>query len=1128
MILTAIDTVFFKIQKGNFIMLKIVFGRSGYGKTEYIFNKIKEIALTSDKEILLITPEQYSLIAERRLLVDLGEDNVGKVTNSSFSRIADDAAREFGGEQLEALSKGSKAVLMLQAIERCKDKFLLFNRKIDSYSFVSSMIKIYDEMKSCNLNGKQIEILSSNIKSTALFNKLHDISLIMNSYDEIIKDRYLDPADELTRLYSRLADKQYFSNKIIFIDGFNGFVAQEYKILELIISEAKEVTITLCSDTKNPDDQHGLFAYVNNSAKILEKIALKAEIKYSYEILTENRRAESTVLSTIEKSFLCSNSSAVKNDGSVNLYAASNIADECAQVSREIRKLLRNGYKASEIAVITRDLEKYRDELSYCFKKYEIPFFYDERQPVKTQPLVVFIEYLFRCVNLSLRSDDILSLVKSGITYIDDEEINALENYVYLWNINGSKWTKPFENSTKGFVSEITESDRTELEKINSTREKIIAPVLAFRKNTKNRTAKEICEQIYYTLISFQVDKKIKENAVELSRLNHRTLAEMQGRIWDMVMDVLDGLSKILPNEPITLKEFSKLFSLVISAEDLGSLPSGLDNVQLGQADRIRTDNPKAVFVLGANEGEFPLASTGGGLLSEADRRILLENDFKLYSYGELLNIQEKYFAYMACCSSKEKLFVSYIINGKESAPSEIVLTLQNTVIGLNEKRAYDISEIDLIETKVNAFELMSEKYLTDSVFYSSLKEYFKNEPRFTAIKNLAENADVKIKDKSISKKLFENNMYVSASRIEDYYNCPFRYFCKFGLGARPREKAEINPMQRGTIIHYVLEMILSDYGSKKLSTMPKFEIKSAVDKYIDEYLSREMGNTKDISVRFSYNFKRLSKLIYSVVFHLSQEFKNCDFEAKAFELDIDRDGSVKPEILPLKDGGSIQIRGSIDRVDTYEKNGETYVRVVDYKSGNKSFNLSDVYYGLNLQMFVYLFSLCTDKSAKLTGTPAGVLYMHSAREIFSFDSKKDVSSNIAGEETKSFKMKGIVIDEDNGEIALAMEHSLLGKFIPVEYKTNGDLKGSLASLAQFGLIHKKVNELIIQMGNELHNGNISQSPVKNKSHKTTCDFCDYSDVCANKRSIEYRITEELSDNDVKNALEKEFNENGE
>ena len=153
---------------------------------------------------------------------------------------------------------------------------------------------------------------------------------------------------------------------------------------------------------------------------------------------------------------------------------------------------------------------------------------------------------------------------------------------------------------------------------------------------------------------------------------------------------------------------------------------------------------------------------------------------------------------------------------------------------------------------------------------------------------------------------------------------------------------------------------------------------------------------------------------------------------------------------------------------------------------------------------------------------------MHSAREIFSFDSKKDVSSNIAGEETKSFKMKGIVIDEDNGEIALAMEHSLLGKFIPVEYKTNGDLKGSLASLAQFGLIHKKVNELIIQMGNELHNGNISQSPVKNKSHKTTCDFCDYSDVCANKRSIEYRITEELSDSDVKNALEKEFNENGE
>lgn len=1106
-------------------MLKMIFGRSGYGKTEYVFNSIKTLVGEGKKDILLLTPEQYSLVSERRLLTDLGEAGVSCVENSSFSRIADSVKRIYGSEGIPVLSKGSKAVLMMQAIEKTKDGLCLFSKKLDSAAFVGSMIKIYDEMKSCNLSAAEITELSAPIKNDTLKNKLLDISTIMSCYESIIANRFLDTSDELTRVYNKIKDKNYFAGRTVFIDGFNGFVAQEYKLLELVIKEAESVTITLCTDSFDSEDRFNLFTYVNDSAKILKKIAVKAGVDYETVLLDKNFRSHSDDITHLEKNLFSENSSAVNlSSDKVKIYSSKNITDECCEVSRQIRTLLRNGYRASDITVITRDLDRYRAELSSAFKKYEIPFFNDERQPIKCQPLVVFIEYLLRCVNFSLRSDDILSLAKTGLTDISDNDINQLENYVFLWNINGLKWTRPFENSTKGFVSEMDKKDKALLDKINHTRERLIVPVLSFKKAVKDANTEKICEQIYYTLIQFKADERLREYAVSLSDSNCHALALQQGAVWDMVMDILSQLPVVLGDEKIKLKDFAKLFSMIISTEDLGTLPGGIDNVQIGQADRIRTDNPKAVFILGANEGEFPQTVTGGGLLSENDRRILLENDFKLYSYGEILNLQERYFAYMACAAPSEKLFISYLGNtGKDSSPSEIVVSVKNIFSDIKEYSSDDIADIDLIETRRNAFELMSERYLVNSQFYSSLKKYFEKDERYSSVKALAENTDTKIKDTSLATSLFNYNMYISASRLEDYYNCAFRYFCKFGLGARPRTKAEIDPMQRGTLIHYVLEKILLNYGSKKISQMEEKDIKAVVDQYVSEYFETEMGNLNDITIRFRYNYMRLSKLIYSVIIHLAKEFSECDFEAKAFELAIDKDGLVKPEILCLDDGGTIQIRGSIDRVDTLKKDGRQYVRVVDYKSGNKLFSLSDIMYGLNLQMFIYLFSLSEDKTSDYSGIPSGVLYMHAARNVFNFDSRKDAENSIGAEESSSFKMKGIVISDYDGEIAFAMEHDLNGKHIPVKVKKNGDLTGQLATLEELGMIHKKVNSLVTQMGMDLHMGNIQRNPVKNKNHKNTCDFCDYADVCANVKSINNRIIPDLTDNEVKEILAKEY-----
>ena len=365
--------------------------------------------------------------------------------------------------------------------------------------------------------------------------------------------------------------------------------------------------------------------------------------------------------------------------------------------------------------------------------------------------------------------------------------------------------------------------------------------------------------------------------------------------------------------------------------------------------------------------------------------------------------------------------------------------------------------------------------------------------------------------------------MYLSVSKIEDYYKCAFKYYCKFGLNVRPRIKAEMNPMETGSVIHYVLECIVRDYGSKGLIELNSRQITSEVKKYLKQYLESKMGDYSEFTVRFKYRFMYLSKLISCVVLRLREEFENCDFEPKAFELSIgngENGESVKSHAINLPDGGTIQIRGSIDRVDTYTENGEQYVRVVDYKSGIKKFKLSDILYGLNLQMFVYLFTLCKSDN-ELAGKEAGVLYLHSSRKIYNVP-RNDIDLSVLKEDSDAYKMVGVVLNDEENPIAEHMEHDLRGEFIDVKCSAKNGVCGSIVSFEDMGRISRKIDSLIEQMGIELHMGKIMQNPVNSTNHNNTCEFCDYSSVCANRKEIELKEIEELSFSDTIEKLKED------
>lgn len=1109
-------------------MLQMIIGRAGSGKTEYIFNSIKKQVEQGDESILLITPEQFSFISERRLLTDLGEDKVNCVENGSFSRLSADIAKKYGSFTLPMLSKGAKAVLFKKACDSCRDELKLFSKNVNNNAFISFAVRIYDEMKACRVSYDDITSASNNADKVILSEKLHDIALIMSEYDNLIKDKYTDPAEELTYLYEKLLTLDYFKGRTVYIDGFSGFVAQEYKIIEVILKQAKSVYITFCSDSPSNNDEYDLFSYVNSNIEILTGVAKKENVKILPPVyLTENHRANNDELRSLEKNMYFIKTPYEKEVENISIYRAKSIVDECNYVSSEISKLMRQGINPADITVICRDLDKYQRELQFSFSKYNIPYFDDERQSISSQPCVMFINFLFRVCAYYFRSDDIFSLLKIGLTALDTESISTLENYAFMWNINGTKWKSNFTESTRGFVDKISDSDKKTLDEINEHRDYVISRLEKFSKSVKNTDAKGISRAIYYTLLDFSVDKKIKELAVSLDKSGKSALAVEQGRVWDLIMNILNELAVLSLDEKVSIKEYSKLFNLMIANEDLGNVPIGLDNVQLGSADRIRCNNPYACFVLGANDGEFPQNVSSSGLLTEADRVKLIDDNFKLYSYGETLNAQERYFAYMAVSCASNRLYVSYRNSVDDTCESSIVSEIKDTFPAIEIKSNNGCVTLDSLETDANAFEFLASDYDDNSKMTAALKQYFSDkkefENRLDAVNNLSINPVMKINNKDLARKLFKNDMYLSASRIEDYYNCAFRYFCKFGLNVRPRTKAEMNAMQTGTVIHFVLEHLVKDVTTKTLVTLDRAQVEELTKKYLKLFFDTKMGDSEQLGARFKYRFMRLSKMLTYVVLRLRDEFMNSDFEAKAFELSIG-DGSeneeVKSKTYHLSDGGTIRIKGSIDRVDTYTENGIQYVRVVDYKSGTKDFVLSDILHGLNLQMFVYLFTLCESDNV-LSGVEAGVLYMHAARKVY--NTERNVK-NFNKSDNDEFRMKGIVLNDESHSIAEHMDRELSNKYIPVSV-SNGELKGNIVSLADLGRISKKINELIVSMGDNLHMGYISQNPADSPHHDKTCEYCDYKDVCMNKKEIIPNLFDEPSfDETIKILKEDEEN----
>ncbi|NLL63956.1 MAG: hypothetical protein GX241_07010 [Ruminococcaceae bacterium] len=1132
-------------------MLNLVLGRSGSGKTEYIRNILKERAKASDNKLLLIVPEQFSFASERSFLLDISAKDAQNIEVLSFSRLCDYVGRSLGGFAGTHTGDDTKIIIMLRALNSIQDSLTLYKKHVKSIPLAKELIVLVSELKKECISPEMLKTASKNVRQATLKNKLSDLSIIYDAYETLFSSKYVDYIDGdslLERLAKTLENNLFFNGYTICIDAFKGFTGQEFEIIKHLISQADEVYVSLCTPNIYDDDPAMIFASVNETAKKLKSLSNKTKIidtlnkplRFNND---ELKFLEANIFNPTTKTFKSANDEKLDTKlKHIEIFSADNIHDECMYIAATARKLIREeGITLKDIAIIVRNDTNYSYELTNCFKRFDIPVFEDKRAPVKTQPIISLMISVLNILNGGFTTENILRYLKTDLSPLSAEDVAELENYVLMWNLSAKAWRNKFTNNPNGLDGE---SDEEKLKKLNKMREKIIPPLLTLAEKTKNTTAFEFSEALYDFLVNTDIDTRLLTLAEELDAAGYTALAAEQNRVWEILMEILSKLGLIYGETKTDIETYKNLFTAVVEVTDLGSIPFVLDEITIGTADRIRLSNPKVVFVAGCAEGVFPAAISNNSLLTTTDRASLEKEGIVLSSSSENLASEERFIAYSALTSATDKVFISYYKTDDEASykPSIIINSAKELFSIEDEKNVSAIEPEYFAETYDSVFQTYAENFhklkTADDKFVTklnSLREITKEDGRIKTLDMVANKLPFKIENKNTAKALFGENLYLSASRVDTYYHCPFQYFCKYGLKAKPRKKAKLDPLIGGTVIHYVLENVVREYGKEKLIALNKNEREKAVDKWLKIYLDEKLGGFEDKTLRFRYLYRRLSVSLVDIVNRLCDEFSvsnftPCDFELSIgtkddsklnssnseLEIEVKETLEEKSEKKPIPaytvnfdNNKEIKIFGEIDRVDKFEKNGQSYIRVVDYKSGGKEFRLSDILDGLNMQMLIYLFAIEAGGKKRYGETiPSGILYYTAKRSHVSLDSKTEDPL-----EKKIYADKGSGLFLLNEDVLEAMEANIKGNYIPVKYNRSGQLTGNLISLEDMIKLKKNIDNTLIAMATNLHNGEIPAFPVTGTNYDRTCEYCDYRAICG------------VEDDSIKKEIEKKDNE---
>ena len=1148
--------------------LRFVIGRSGSGKSTYMLDEIKKKAQENETTpIIMLVPEQYTFEMEKRMSNLFSGNEKDKFLRSrvlSFKTMSNIVFSHVGGLTNVNINSSGKAIITSSAIESVAKELNIFSKSATQSGFITSVSDMISEFKQYNITPELLQHLSAEVENETLSLKLKDISKIYDAFEHKLHEKYVDSQDLLNLLADKIEACDYFDGCYIYIDEFTGFTPNQYRVIKSLMNKAKEVNISLTIDSiaNFSYNKTDAFSRTKFTYEKLNRIALEEGIKIEKPLNLNNgtihRFKGNKELSHLERYYNAYPYKVYDEETqNIQIKEFNNLYSEVEEIAKEIIYLVRDKkIRYKDITVVTRDLNRYDFLVHSIFNEYQIPNFIDKKREAKSNPIIVLIISALEMKNRRYSYEAMFRYLKSGLLEIDNEDISLLENYVLANGIRGKKWFEEKWNYRVNANYSMEESDYeiSLKERVNEIKERVISPIIKLQnKLNGKKTVQELCQYVYEFLLDINIPTTIEKLIYNFKDKGELDVANQYSQVWDIVIDILDQIVEIMGDEKKSLDEFIRLISLGFDEYELGLVPPSIDQVLVSSVDRMKNPNTKYLYLIGTTDGIFPLISKDSGLLSDNDRESLGDKGVEVDLDSKTKTFEEQFLVYKALTSTCENLIVTYPISdheGKTLRPSVIVSRLKkifpkikNISYLLEAEESTDEDVLNKITVKAPTFN----KLINEIKEYDDKKEikeiwldiyrYFIQDDEYSniskkVISGLNYTNQVRNVEEDKMKKLYQNSI-LSVSRVEKYAQCPFAYFIQYGLKAKERKEYSFTAPDLGNFIHNILENFSKSLSKDNLQwkDIDINYIKDKVSILVDDIVGKIPGYILNSSERYKYLAFRLKNMLVAALNVIAEQIKQGSFEPSDYEVEFGFNGKYPPIKLVLDNGEEINLIGKIDRVDEFEENDGKYIRIVDYKSGNKSISLSDVYYGLQLQLLVYLDAIL-ESASKGDGnlSPAAILYCRIDNPIAKFNEDKD-DEEVREAILKDMRMKGLIIKD--AHIIKEMDKSLAdgarksSLVIPANLTKDGNIGKSTNGVTyeEFEILRSYVKKTVKDLCKEMVSGNIGIDPYKNKNG-TSCDFCSYSAICqfdTTMKDNKYRILNNKDNEEVIKLMKGEI-----
>lgn len=1087
-------------------MIKYIIGRTNTGKTEYMAKDIKSKLNDMSRELIMIVPEQFTLEAERDIIEKMHVDGILNLQVLSFSRLFHIITENYSALDYSQINDIGKAMALRGIFEKHRDEFKVYKKISSKKGFISEFITRMNEFKRNGITVEKIDEVSGQLMDHPfLKNKLEDIALGMKYFNQYYGENFKDDEDRYEIMAGLIKNVTFLKNAHIWIDGFQSFSHQEYGVIQELFSVAKDVSISITTDDDPKIRDGEVFTHSLKTLNQLGKLADEVALEWTVEKINRRDNNEPNGLGVIKGELFAYPYEKCSGEiEGLDIYKCDNYYDEVELVAQKITSMVNGGqYSYKDISVLTADLGTYGPIINRVFNDFCIPKFIDIKEGTLNNPVVIYILSAMSIVEKGFRTEDIFRYIKTGLTEISDYESELLEAFVIEKGINGKRWLEDFycEN----------EDDCREMNKL---REQIVLPLVKLNKKIKGKiTIKDRVTALYTFICDEDLDKKIAAYTEKFSDLKLYSYAFQYTQLWNNIIAIFDQLVELEGDIVKSLGDFYLELEAGFTELKLSIIPPTENQVFIGDFHRSKSSKVKASFVIGMNDGVIPGANRASDLLVDEEKQILKEKDLIIKTDSNTISQDEVFKFYIALAKPTEYLWFSYSgsdVEGKALRPSIYFEKMKQIFATYNEKNSVDY----IIKSRALAGKLalrLSEFISGESIdekWFNIANEFGDESIWGKTLQNiragLSHNNQLYKIDQVKAKELYTIPLKTSVSRLEKYAGCPFAHFIKYGLRPSERKPYEVGMPDVGNLFHTTVDAYSREIEKLNLqwTDVNTETMGSIVDRIVDSTVEDYGNQVFKSTYRYQYLINKIKRIGKRSIETLTEQLTFGEFKPEAYELAFSESGgqfAVPPIVIELDSGERVYIEGRIDRVDMLNLDGEKYVKIIDYKSGNAKLSLSDIYLGFQMQLMVYLNAIIDNSQyfREDSLNPGGIFYFKIDDPLIDGDAinKEHVEEEIF----KRLKMDGLVVSDI--KIAAAIDHKIetVGKsdIISYEVKKDGDVsaRSQALELEDFNNLMRHVRSNIKKFSSEIIEGRTEIKPVK-EGDFTSCDYCEYKGIC--------------------------------